>query len=141
MQRTFHVNVGWWYWLLIVASSALLLYCFWMHYVGLTLLLATVVVFEIEMLIHTRYIITEEGVLKIETGRFVPKTEIDICKIISMRKVRSMKLISPALSFNRVEITFRTRKGNVFAVEVSPQNLSDFVNVLRKRNEEMQTDI
>ena len=67
MNRTFQSKVGWWYWIVIGITSVLLFFFFWEHYLLCTILCATVVIFEIEMLIHTQYVITEDGWLKVET--------------------------------------------------------------------------
>ncbi len=50
---------------------------FWFHHTVLMILTAVAMVFEIEMLIDTCYILTEDGTLRIESGRFVPDTEIE----------------------------------------------------------------
>ena len=134
MNRTFHTKVGWWYWIVIVVTSSGMFYFFWIHSVLLTLLLALVVVFEIEMLIHTQYVVTTDNRLRIETGRFVRKMNLDIEDIVGIRKVRSMAFFSAALSFRRLEIAFRTNDGNVNVLTVSPKNEDDFVRLLLKRN-------
>ena len=80
MDRTFHSKVDWWYWLLMAVTAFLLFDFFWFHYTIATLLVAAVMIFEIEMLIHTRYIVTGSGKLLIETGRFVAdKTILSVC--------------------------------------------------------------
>ena len=61
MYRTFHSKVGWWYWLLMGVTAFLLLDFFWFHHTVLMILTAVAMVFEIEMLIHTCYILTEDG--------------------------------------------------------------------------------
>ena len=76
MNRTFQSKVGWWYWIVIGITSVLLFFFFWEHYLLCTILCATVVIFEIEMLIHTQYVITEDGWLKVETGRFIPNASL-----------------------------------------------------------------
>lgn len=79
---------------------------FWFHYTIATLLVAAVMIFEIEMLIHTRYIVTGSGKLLIETGRFVADKTILLNTIVGMCEVNSFS-IAPALSVHRVEITYR----------------------------------
>ena len=64
MYRTFHSKVGWWYWLLMGVTAFLLLDFFWFHHTVLMILTAVAMVFEIEMLIHTCYILTEDGRLR-----------------------------------------------------------------------------
>lgn len=140
MNRTFHTNVGWWYWIVIAATSVAMFYCFWNHNLLLTLLLAVILVFQIEMLIHTQYVVTSDNVLKIETGRFVRKTSVDIDYIISIRRVRSMTFFAPALSFFRLEITFKTQKGNIYPLQISPKNENDFIRLLQKRNPNIEVN-
>lgn len=106
MDRTFHSKVDWWYWLLMAVTAFLLFDFFWFHYTIATLLVAAVMIFEIEMLIHTRYIVTGSGKLLIETGRFVADKTILLNTIVSMCEVNSFS-IAPALSVHRVEITYR----------------------------------
>ena len=54
-----------------MAVTAFLLFdFFWLHYTLLAVLLAICMIFEIEMLVHTRYVVTEDGMLRIESGRF-----------------------------------------------------------------------
>lgn len=64
MNRTFHSRVGAGYWLLMVATAFLLFDFFWFHELLLTLLLAIVMIFEIEMLIHTQYVVTAEEICR-----------------------------------------------------------------------------
>ena len=105
MYRTFHSKVGWWYWLLMGVTAFLLLDFFWFHHTVLMILTAVAMVFEIEMLIHTCYILTEDGRLRIESGRFVPDTEIEIRSITGMRR----------------------------AVQVSPRHAGDFMAWVQKK--------
>lgn len=137
MNRTFQSKVGWWYWIVIGVTSVLLFFFFWEHQVICTILCATVVIFEIEMLIHTQYVITSDGWLNVETGRFVPNASIEISQILRIRKVRSMAFGEPALSFERLEITFK-KHGKVCSVCLSPKNTEDFVRCLLKKNEAIQ---
>lgn len=137
MNRTFQSKVGWWYWIVIGITSVLLFFFFWEHQVICTILFATMVIFEIEMLIHTQYVITGDGWLKVETGRFVPNASIEITHILRVRKVRSLAFWEPALSFERLEITFR-KHGKVHVVCISPKNPEDFLRCLMKRNEAIQ---
>ena len=95
MDRTFHSKVDWWYWLLMAVTAFLLFDFFWFHYTIATLLVAAVMIFEIEMLIHTRYIVTGSGKLLIETGRFVADKTILLNTIVSMCEVNSFS-IAPA---------------------------------------------
>ena len=101
MDRTFHSKVDWWYWLLMAVTAFLLFDFFWFHYTIATLLVAAVMIFEIEMLIHTRYIVTGSGKLLIETGRFVADKTILLNTIVGMCEVNSFS-IAPALSVHEL---------------------------------------
>ena len=62
MDRTFQSKVDKWYWMILAISSLFLFYCFWVHLVLLALLGGLVVVFEIEMVVHTRYVVMPKNV-------------------------------------------------------------------------------
>ena len=133
MNRTFKTVVGWWYWVLIVITSVLLFFFFWMHNLGLAIIMAVLTIYEIEMLIHTQYVITSDDKLRIETGRFVKSFSLNISQIESIRRVRSMIFWQPALSFYRLEIKY---KGNnkVVKFQISPKNEEAFISKLKKVN-------
>lgn len=133
MNRTFKTVVGWWYWILILVTSVLLFYFFWMHDTVLATIMVILTIYEIEMLIHTQYIITSDDKLRIETGRFVKNFTLNVSQIESVRKVRSMIFWQPALSFSRLEIKYNGNKKTV-KVQISPQNEEAFIDKLRKIN-------
>ena len=137
MNRTFQSKVGWWYWIVIGITSLCLFFCFWEHYLLFTILCATLVIFEIEMLIQTQYVITGDGWLKVETGRFVPNASVEVAEILRIRKVRSMAFWEPALSFERLEVFFK-KHGKVHSICLSPKNAEDFVRCLLRQNEAIQ---
>gem|GEM_PF-213549 len=134
MNRTFHSQVGGWYWLLMAVTAFLLFDFFWFHYTVPTLLMAVVMIFEIEMLIHTRYVVSADKVLYIESGRFVPNREIPLAAISEMRQVKSYAL-APALSFRRIELSYEV-KGKKEKVWVSPQNEEDFMQWINRKKAE-----
>lgn len=131
MNRTFHSEVGWWYGLIMVITAFLLFDFFWFHYTVLMILIAVAMVFEIEMLIHTCYIITADGRLRIESGRFVPNIEIEVSSIVSMKRVKSFS-IAPALSAERIEIVYR-KGGKERTVQISPRRAEDFKAWMQKK--------
>ncbi len=139
MNRTFQSKVGWWFWAVIGITSFLLFYFFWEHYTALTLFTAVVVIFLIEMLIHTQYVFTGENRLKIETGRFVRKVDLDISRIVKIRRVRSLVVMAPALSFYRLEIEYQGHK-RTGKVQISPRNEEEFIRYLLKKNPEVQVE-
>ena len=116
----------------------LLFFCFWKHCLWLTVLLAITVIFEIEMLVHTRYIVTPDEMLKIESGRFVPNIVIPIEIISRISRSRSRRIFKPALSSDCLEIEFGKERRKI---HISPKNAEDFVLYLTKRNSKIRTDI
>lgn len=133
MDRTFKTEVGWWYWILISVTSLLLFFFFWMHDTVLALIMAILVIYEIEMLIHTQYVITDSGLLRVETGRFVKGFTLNIDQIESVRPVRSMIFRAPALSFYRLEIKYNGNNKTI-KVQVSPRNKDSFISKLKSMN-------
>lgn len=140
MNRTFQSEVGKWYWAVVAVSSAALFYCFWEHHLWLTVLTGAAVVFEIEMLVHTRYVVTSEGELRIEGGRFVPNRVIQAESVCSVCRTRSRSFLNPALSFDGLRIEFG-EGGKKETVFVSPKNRKDFVGCLLKKNPRIRADV
>lgn len=139
MDRTFQSKVDRRYWLVIGVSSLLLLYFFWVHCLWLTVLMAAAVIFEIEMLVYTRYVVTSGGELKIESGRFIPNLVIPVGTIRSVRRTCSRSLFSPALSSDCLEIEYG-EEGKKRKVCVSPKNQDTFVQSLLKLNAKIRKD-
>ena len=115
-----------------MAVTAFLLFdFFWLHYTLLAVLLAICMIFEIEMLVHTRYVVTEDGMLRIESGRFVPGRTLDLNSIEMMNRVKSFS-IAPALSVKRVEIVYRVA-GKDDKLQVSPVDADEFISWIQKK--------
>lgn len=131
MNRTFHSKVDGWYWSLMAVTAFLLFDFFWLHYALLAVLLAICMIFEIEMLVHTRYVVTEDGMLRIESGRFVPGRTLDLNSIEMMNRVKSFS-IAPALSVKRVEIVYRVA-GRDDKLQVSPVDADEFISWIQKK--------
>ena len=105
MVRTFHSEVGWWYWLSMIMTAIPLFVLFWFHIIWAFVIAVLIMILEIEMLIHTRYVLTGDGLLRIESGRFFKKTTIDLATVYRIKRVRDI-LSAPALSVRRLEIRY-----------------------------------
>lgn len=136
MDRTFKTEVGWWYWILISVTSLLLFFFFWMHDTLFAIIMAILVIYEIEMLIHTQYVITDDGTLKIETGRFVKGFTLKIERIESIKEMRSMIFWTPALSFYRLEIKYNGNN-KIVKIQISPRNKEAFISKLKAMNDKL----
>lgn len=138
-MRTFHTKVGWWYWGIIALFSCILFVCFWFHELLLTLLVAIIVIFLIEALIHTQYIVTPDGKLMVEVGRFMKGAEIDVSQIVSIEKSKFPES-APALSLDRLKITYRKKTIKDYIL-ISPQNQEAFIQALLKQNASIKVSI
>lgn len=138
-MRTFHTKVGWWYWGIIALFSCILFVCFWFHELLLTLLVAIIVIFLIEALIHTQYVITSEGKLVIESGRFFKQTSFDISLIVSIEKSKSLES-APAYSLDRLKIIYQGKAYKKYIL-ISPQNQEAFIQALLKQNVSIKVSI
>lgn len=131
-MRTFHSKVGWWYWAVLLICSSILFFVFWIHATLLTLMFAFLVIFEIEMLIHTQYTLIGKETLAVRTGRFLKSSSIPVESIVRIEKSHSFES-APALSLSRLKVTYR--KGAVKTyILISPKNPEDLVKVLQKAN-------
>lgn len=83
--------------------------------------------------LHTKYVIDDEKhILRVKCGvLYDSKYKID-----DMTEIRQTKspLSAPALSFDRLKISFGTRK----TVLVSPKNQEDFIKHLRRLNRHIE---
>lgn len=131
-MRTFHSKVGWWYWAVLLLCSCFLFWGFWVHETLLTLVFAFLVIFEIEMLIHTEYILIGKETFAVRTGRFLKSVSIPLEQIVSIEKSHSFES-APALSLSRLKITYKTETSKTYIL-ISPKNPDDFVKVLLKAN-------
>lgn len=137
--RTFHSKVGWVYWGVIAIFAAFLFFGFWDRSWVAILVCVAFEVWLIDEMVHTRYVITEEGFLVIESGRFFKPVAIEILQIAEVKKSKSL-ISSPALSTDRLKIVYR-KKSFKSSMLVSPKSKEEFVRCLLKRNGEIQTDV
>ena len=96
--------------------------------------------YSIEGMIHTQYIITSDGTLRIECGRFSKKTApIPVSQITDIAKSKSWEA-APALSLDRLKISYRKGTIKTYAL-ISPQNAEAFVRCLKKQNDSINVSI
>lgn len=130
MDRTFQSKVGWAYRLLLGSSSLVLFILFWVHCVLAACVAAIIVIFQIEMLVHTHYVVTRD-VLHIHSGRFVRNVNIPLNQIRIIRQVWSARP-APALSCRRLRLGWTGEDGCRREVMVSPVNPDAFLACIRK---------
>jgi len=91
---------------------------------------ATAVFYLIPRLKDTVYEISESDLL-VKTGR--NDLRIPFSNIVEISLGVKSMYIQPALSFNRVEVKYKTLKGITDIVHISPENESEFISLLRSR--------
>lgn len=110
-----------------------MLYTFWTHVVWVAIILALAVILEIEALVHTHYVVTADGKLLLNGGRFSHSREMEISSVILVRQTRRLTIAQPVLSISVLELVFR-QGGYERTVCVSPRNVDAFIACLQRRN-------
>lgn len=134
MNRTFHSRVDFCYGLLMALTAFALLDFFWFHHYIPALAAAAAMIFEIEMLVHTQYVLTSDGSVRIESGRFLRSVAFPVTAIERVRPVRSFKL-APALSVRRLDIVYRSAEEQR-SVCISPRHAEEFLRCLHRLKEQ-----
>lgn len=94
-------------------------------------------ILTVPMWLNTYYLFGKEG-LKVRSG-FFAKELIEYDRIISICETRNPLSTSTAISLDRMEITYRYKRGNFTdTVVVSPKDKESFTQELLKRNENVE---
>lgn len=138
MDRIFHSKVGWTFYVVLDILAVNMFYFFWIKEILPGILIALLELFFIEMIIHTQYVITTDGKLKVDLGRFYPSSVIPVKDIVSVHASRSA-VSSMALSFDKIKIVFRGKHtdGTVY---VSPVKKKEMITLLLKLNNQIIVD-
>lgn len=136
MNRVFRSKVGGTFWVVLLVLTACMFQFFWEKEVIPAVMIALLVLFCIEMIIHTRYAVTSDGLLIIDRGRFFSALSIPVSDIVSLKKSKSWES-SPALSLDRIQIDYRG-KHHKERVYISPQRKEEFVALLVKMNDQIE---
>lgn len=135
MNRIFHPKVSWTLYFVLIVLASQLFYFFWIKQIIVVILIALLELFLIEMIIHTQYIVTTNGILKVNPGRFFPSYSIPVKDIISLEQSYSWQT-SAALSYDRIQIKYRGKYQDE-RMYVSPVKRREFVDLLLKINPEI----
>lgn len=138
MNRIFHSKVGWTFYLVLGILAVNMFYFFWTKEIVPAVLIALLELFFIEMIIHTRYVVTTDGYLKVDLGRFYPSSVIPVKDIVSLHASRSA-VSSMALSLDKIKIVFRGKHANE-TVYVSPVKKKEMITLLLKLNDQIIID-
>lgn len=132
MIRTFHAKidpvllVG-----CLLPSTVLAVFFFWIKQPIPALVFMILMILIVERLIHTSYVLTDDGLLWINKGRFTRKKSVRIADIdkVELYQLRSFFLVRKR---DAVLLTMKDRS----TVLVTPFPAGEFCHVLLKRMEE-----
>mgnify|MGYP001653256274 CR=1 FL=1 len=85
-----------------------MLYFFWIKAIIPAALIALIELCLIEMIIHTQYVVTTEGKLKLSFGRFYPSSIISVGDILSIQSAYHFT----ASSADKIRIAYRGKQTN-----------------------------
>lgn len=138
MNRIFHPKVGLSLYFVMGFLFTQLFYFFWIKEILVAVLIVLLELFLIESVIHTRYVISPDGQLKLHVGRFFPDRTIPVGEILSVKRSHSWQG-SAALSHERILIVFKGKFGEETAA-VSPKKEQEFIEALLRLNPDVQVD-
>lgn len=124
MKRIFHQRFTLAAKLAISILTMLAFYLFWIKAVIIGCGIACLLIIMIERVIHTQYVLTPEGLLIIDKGRFARNRIIPINEIIKIEIVKTPTRVS-----HYILITYSANK----QIAVQPNNEQTFIEELKKR--------
>lgn len=129
MIRTFHAKID----PLILAgcllpSTVLAVFFFWSKQPIPALIFLILMVLVVERLIHTSYILTDEGVLWIDKGRFARKKQL---RLEEIAKVELYQLRQFFLIRKRTAVLLTLKNGSTMII--TPFPAEEFCHVLLKK--------
>ena len=142
MNRIFYSKVDVWYYLAIALMGALMVYGFWVTDFRYALIGMVFTWWLIQSLTHMKYTITSDNHLIIEVGRPFPPKQIPLDTILEVRRPRSMFCQSAAaLSNDGIELVYRSPKGGKNYIRISPLKHEEMMQVLKKRNPQIEIEV
>lgn len=135
MDRVFHSKINWTYWNITGVLAVSMLYFFWIKAIIPAALIALIELCLIEMIIHTQYVVTTEGKLKLSFGRFYPSSIISVGDILSIQSIYHFT----ASSADKIRIAYRGKQTNE-TVCISPVKKKEMITLLLKMNDRIIID-
>ena len=130
MNRTYHSHIGWTSYFVVLFLASQMFYFFWNKEIIIAVLITLLEIFFIEMMIHTAYTITQEGVLVICKGKFFPVQEIPV------KEIALIEDASTPFSKRRVRLTYHGKYRDE-KITLAPAKREDFVASLLKVHPEI----
>lgn len=131
MDRVFHARISFGQYLFLAVPTILAVYGLWNKDWIISLIFMCLLVWCIELLIHTQYTLTDDGWLIVTRGRFSRIKRIPLSDILLVEPVKAVLL--GRLAVNHYVLVHYTG-GKVLALQ--PVNEAEFVRVLEKRKRE-----
>ncbi len=132
MNRIFHPKVGLSLYFVIGFLFTQLFHFFWIKEILVAVLIVLLELFLIEAVIHTCYVISSDGMLKLHVGRFFPDRTIPVKDILSLKRSHSWQGAA-ALSHERIQIVYKNSLRQE-SVAVSPKKEQEFIDALLRQN-------
>lgn len=130
MNRIFHVKITGGTYLFLILFTALMIAAFWYQLAIVGLIMALVLIINIERIIHSTYTLTDDRHLVVYYGRFRKAKSIPFVGITDVELKRSSGL--GGLMVSKYVLVHLGTTGLLSLVPVKPE---EFVNVLVKRLE------
>lgn len=142
MNRIFYSKVDVWYYLGIALMGAMMIYGFWVTDFRYALIGMVSTWWLIQSLTHMKYTITANNRLIIEVGRPFPPKQIALDDILEVRRPHGIFCSSSAaLSHSTIEIVYRCPKGAKNYIRISPLKREEMIQVLKKRNPQIEIEM
>lgn len=136
MNNTFHVYIRWYQYLFMILLGGLSFYLLWYKHAPPAVLFMTLLVIVIERFIHTTYLVTVDGKLIINCGRFGGSKTVWLKDIVSVEQRRSVKIFGFSL-LRYVIIQLNTGR----YLSLVPVKEEEFVQLLLERIETLHNNI
>ena len=127
MNRTFQARVTLPEILLLILLSGVSIWCLWTRMIVIAIFFLLFLLVLIEKIIHTQYVLTPDGNLIIDSGRFLKK------KIISLETVASIEAVCSSSFFGyslQRYVLLQIRTGRPIAV--IPRNEASFIETAKR---------
>ncbi len=128
MNRVFHARILPAYVLALLLFTCLLIHAFWVKSALLAVLCMLVLLFVVERIIHTQYMLTADGRLLVDRGRFRRRMEIAVADILLVERVKA-PLLGRLLVSHYVLVHSKGGK----TIALLPVREEEFVQVLEQR--------
>lgn len=132
MNRIFHARIAWYQYFMLAVLSLNAFATLWSKKILFAALMMVLLIVIIEQIIHSQYIVTNDGEVQLFYGRFIRKKIIPIREITSIERCRSVRF-GPFSATHYVLIEYGKRK-SAWAIPVKEEEFVEYIEKLRLRS-------